>query len=226
MSLPRKSEASSNSRGNGSAPPPVTPETDNIAASAFADLAEHELPNDEHDDKPASVFDNLDDHRVDLDDDDDVADDILTTVPVRRPGKHWVRVHPEHQFPAVILEDRDNDEVYYVMPAMRTLLTEDGEARRCTLVLCINRRGVLFWWPIPSQGTWRSTALIAAERAKSAWIKAIADKDLNGYRVKVARTDYGEPEWGEHTLSELLELTFPTSTHVIQSADHPMAKDV
>jgi len=89
------------------------------------------------------------------------------------------------------------------MPSMRALMTEDGEARKVTLVLCINRRNILFWWPIPSQGTWRSTALIAAERAKTVWIKAIADKSLNGYRVKVARVDYGVPEWGEHSLNEL-----------------------
>jgi hypothetical protein len=193
--------------------------------SSFANLEEHRLAEEEHSNNPASVFENLDEHRLDLDDDDDIAEEVLTTIPVRRPGKHWIRVHPTFEFPAVILEDKDTGENYYVMPEMRALMTEDGEARKVTLVLCINRRKIMFFWPVSSQGTWRSTALIAAERGKSTWIKAIADKALNGYRIKVSKLDYGEPEWGEYTLNQLLDLAFPQS-HIISSVQHPLAKDV
>jgi hypothetical protein len=193
----------------------------------FADMSAHRM-SDSAVEKPVNVFENLAEHRIDLDDDGDIADDVLTAAPVRRPSKkEYFRTHPSdgYTLTAYIYEDDETGDNYYVMPALRPLMAGDGGAKLVTLVLCVNRRSVLFFWPITTTtvGEWRDTAMLIAQHGRTKWVKAIPDKGISGYRLKVAKADYGEPNWSDHTLPELLNIAF--RGRIIDSLEHPLAKD-
>jgi hypothetical protein len=188
----------------------------------FENLADHREPETG---TPASVFSDLNDHLLDPGDEDDVAEELLTTVPIRRPSKKdFIRCHGDHQFTVVIYEDDETGDTYYVHPNMRRELTEEDGAKRVTLVLYMNRRKTLCFWPVTTSGMgkWRQTAMAAVEHAKTRWVKVVPDKAYGGYRVKPALADYGEPDWGPHTLNQLLELAFVGL--VIDNPDHLVAK--
>ena len=73
------------------------------AVGPFTNFAALGLPQEPA--RPVSIFDNLDDLKIDQDDDDDTSEEILTTVPIRRPGKRAFRAHPSdvYHFGAFIL---------------------------------------------------------------------------------------------------------------------------
>jgi len=72
---------------------------------------------------------------------------LLKTVPVRKPSpQDFVRTHPDHSFPAALVELKDDREVYFVVPAMMPEL--DGEFFPATLYLTINRQGTVTLWPV------------------------------------------------------------------------------
>jgi hypothetical protein len=129
---------------------------------------------------------------------------------------------------ATTYEGNEQDDVYFVAPAMRGALAED--LRPVLLQLAIARSGVLFIWPmtIPSDDnplgrSWHENALKAAEIAKAKWIRIISDKGLNGYRVRAAEGNLAEPEWPtDKTFGELLAIAF--ADRIIMSADHPVVR--
>src|SRR5271167_2141406 len=65
---------------------------------------------------------------------------LLTTVPVRKPGKQdWFRVHPDPSYrltPAAIIEMKEDRETYLVTPNMASELP--GEFHVATLYTTIN----------------------------------------------------------------------------------------
>jgi hypothetical protein len=158
--------------------------------------------------------------------------EILTRVPVRKPRRdEFFRCHPDPamSLAATTYVDRnDQDDVYFVAPAMRGVLAED--LRPVLLQLAIARNGVLFIWPltIPSDDnplgrSWHESARKAAEIAKTRWIRIISDKGLNGYRVRAAEGNLAEPEWPtDKTFNDLLTIAF--ADKIIMSADHPIVR--
>jgi hypothetical protein len=165
----------------------------------------------------------------DNDEDDEQAEDVLTTMPVRRPGKKWFAVHPSDEYLhyGCILEEPASGLHYYVMPAVADLMTKDDEARRVVLVLCVNRLNVLFLWPFSRQNTWLSSGLAAVRAGRMLWIKAIGDTKLGGYRLKASKAGVSLPQWDilvPQPMSELLKLAF--GDRVIASTTHPLLKDV
>src|SRR5580765_3259769 len=74
--------------------------------------------------------------------------EVLTLIPVRKPSRHeFFRVHPEHALPTTVYTDKeDRDDVYLVMPEMRTVLA--GDARPVMLVPTITRQGAVRIWPV------------------------------------------------------------------------------
>jgi hypothetical protein len=157
--------------------------------------------------------------------------EILTRVPVRKPRRgEFFRTHqdPAMSLAATTYEGNEQDDVYFVAPAMRGALAED--LRPVRLQLAIARNGVLFIWPltIPSDDnplgrSWHESALKAAEIAKAKWIRIISDKGLNGYRVRAAEGNLAEPEWPtDKTFGDLLAIAF--ADRIIMSADHPVVR--
>jgi hypothetical protein len=158
--------------------------------------------------------------------------EILTRVPVRRPRRgEFFRTHPDPamSLAATTYVDRnEQDDVYFVAPAMRGALAED--LRPVLLQLAIARSGVLFIWPltIPSDDnplgrSWHESARKAAEIAKTRWIRIVADKSLSGYRVREAEGKLSEPEWPtDKSFGDLLEIAF--AERIIMSNEHPIVR--
>jgi hypothetical protein len=211
---------------NGETPPPpgaaepIPAPSGPLSASIFS-----EEPGQPGERQP-SVFADLSEHIIDLEGEDDVAEELLTVVPIRRPSKkHFLRAHPSHRFVAMVYEEPDTNETYYVHPRVRHLLTEEEGAKRVYLALCTTKRKTLFFWPITttSVGQWHATAVAALDAATKRWVKVISDRELGGYRVRPARADYGEPDWGDHSLEHLLDLAF--RGRVILDQEHKVLKD-
>ena len=76
--------------------------------------------------------------------------EILTRVPVRRPRRdEFFRCHPDpamSQAVTIYVDRQEQDDVYFVAPAMRGALAED--LRAVHLQLTISRKGTVFIWPL------------------------------------------------------------------------------
>ena len=155
---------------------------------------------------------------------------ILATVPVRKPNKQdYVRVHPseDYQLTTALLELKDERrETYLIAPGLMHELF--GELVPVTISTAINRQCVVFLWPcrLPDEtgrtNSWHESALEAAERAKSKWVRVQADMSLGAYRIWEARGDLPEPEWPEQSLRDLLSIAF--KGRYVDSLDHPVLK--
>ena len=104
---------------------------------------------------------------------------LLTTVPVRKPGKQeFVRVHPDPTYREILplIDLKEDREVYVVTKRMISALA--GEIIPYTLFTSITRQGVVFLWPVrlPSSDgrviEWHRSAAEAAGRAMTKWIVA------------------------------------------------------
>jgi hypothetical protein len=159
---------------------------------------------------------------------------VLTSVPVRKPDRReFVRVHPDpaYTLDTLLLERRNgiDQENYLVMPAIQHLVLP--ELRRVRLFTAITRRGVLFLWPIklPLEDADRmrrvsETALLAAEQAKTLWVRVPWNHDLGGYELHRAKGDLGEPQWPDKSYRDLLEIAF--RHNVIDRPDHPVIREL
>ncbi len=153
----------------------------------------------------------------------------LITVPVRRPDKQWfVRTHPDERYrlQAGVIELKDEQETYIVDPSIHAELP--SEVVPMLLVTAINRQGVLFLWRarLPTQdgrrNEWYQSNLEAVARARSKWVKAVANMSLGAYEVFEATGDFTEPEWPEMPFSEILRVAFRHT--YIDTVDHPVLR--
>jgi hypothetical protein len=183
----------------------------------------------------ATFFDELESCRLDESDTLGVVvgREILTRVPVRRPGrKEFVRVHPDPLMTramALYVDDsEDGDgEAYLVTKGMRE--TFEGDVKATLLQVAMTRSGVLFVWPLtipqPDGGrgrSWHESAMVAKDHGKTAWVKIQSDRALSGYRVFVAEGNIPDPQWPNKTLEEILEIAF--RDRIIKSMDHPIVR--
>jgi hypothetical protein len=154
---------------------------------------------------------------------------LLLTVPVRKPNpQDFVRAHPDLQYRTTIavIELKDDRESYLLMPEIAQELP--GE---CVFVIChtaINRQGVVHLWPVrlpASDGRineWHRTAMEAAERAMTRWVRVKANMGLGAYEVFEAASSIPDPTWPEYSFHQLLEIAF--RDRLIKSLDHPVIK--
>jgi hypothetical protein len=185
--------------GNGQIPPRFTVETDEL-----------EEPR-----RRKSVFENLEAHKIAEEDEGDASEEVLASIPVRRPSrKDFIRAHPEYQFTAYVYEDDKAGETYYVAPSMRALLIEETVAKKVVLVPYQNRRGTLFFWAITTtdRGDWHSSAMKIVHEARSKWVRIRSDQERACYIWAVAKRIYEEPQWPDKGLSELLISRSPAVT--------------
>lgn len=163
---------------------------------------------------------------------------VLTTVPVRKPGRtEFIRVHPSPDYvvDSYVLEHESGLDrvVYWVSPGLRGELVK--ELRPVRLFTCITKLSIVFLWPakLPlaegsnSRNTgraWHASALQAAEEAKNLWVKLVGNKELGAYEYVKARGDLGEPQWPDKTYRELIELGF--KDRVIDTLEHSVVRDL
>jgi hypothetical protein len=177
-----------------------------------------------------SVFDNLEAIRLSPDAAATAGTrEVLRHIPVRKPTRtEFVRVHPdaEMQLATGVFVDREEREVYFVVPELRAELA--GELKPVLLVTAISRQGVTILWPVPlpdeggRRNAWGETAREACELAKSSWMRIAPDMSLGAYRIYEAEGQLSEPVWPEKSLSELLKLGF--KDRIIDSVEHPVVK--
>lgn len=160
---------------------------------------------------------------------------MLTTVPVRRPGKtEFVRVHrsDDYSIDCYLFERKPEGgdrETFWVAPPVRFEITEGLTLVR--LCAAITKSGVTFLWParLPSAEAnsgqqWHVSALEAVDVAKDQWIRVFGNKALGAYEIVRALGDFGEPKWPDKTLKELITIAF--KDRIITSLDHPALKEL
>jgi hypothetical protein len=154
---------------------------------------------------------------------------IVTRVPVKRPDKQiFFRAHPTDKVETYVIEDRENREMYYVLPEMRDEIVAQGLHRPVLLVRVITRQAVNMVWPIGlsvdgRSNSWHETAHEACRMAEKDWIRIVSNMALGGYEIFKAIAPIDEPDWSKMTFQELLEIAF--RNRIISSLDHPVLKN-
>ena len=154
---------------------------------------------------------------------------LLNTVPVRKPTRQeFIRTHSNKDYSLVtaVLDLKEERENYLVSPDLwQELPSELTPKLLCT---CINRQGVLTLWPIRMPGadgrldTWNASALDAAEKARSRWLRVVANMSLGAYELYEATGDLPDPEWPDLSFQEILKIAF--KGHYITDLDHPVVR--
>jgi hypothetical protein len=155
----------------------------------------------------------------------------LLSVPVRKPANSWwVRVHPspDYRLQTAVIELKEDRETYLVAPALWPDLAAEATFSPRALFTAVNRQGVLFLWPIRlpradgRADEWNRTALEAADRAISGWVRVAANMALGAYDVFEAGGQLGEPDWPAVPLGDLLRIAF--RDRYIDTLDHPVLR--
>jgi hypothetical protein len=180
---------------------------------------------------PADEWD-LDSLRVSQDYADGLGvEQAVTDVPVCKPAKsQWVRTHPglDYRIETLLLELEEERELYLISPQLHSALITEPMVSRRLLITSITRQGRLFLWPVKlpapdgKSNIWSETAMEAARRASSAWVRIAADLSFGTYRVWEAKAVLDEPRWPNLTFKEILRLAFQERR--ISSPDHPIVK--
>jgi hypothetical protein len=153
---------------------------------------------------------------------------IVTRVPVKKPDKQvFFRTHPTDKVETYVIEDKENRETYYVLPAMRDEIVAQGLHRPVLLARVITKQAVNMLWPIGlsvdgRSNSWHETAHEARHLAEKNWIRIVPNMALGGYEVFKSRAPVDEPDWSTMTFQELLEVAF--RNRIISSFDHPVLK--
>lgn len=153
----------------------------------------------------------------------------LVAVPVRKPNRQdYVRVHPskDYQFETAVLELKEERETYIVAPELWSTLA--GELIPKVLFTCVSRQHVISLWPVRLPGEdgrsdlWNATALAAAQRAQTTWIRVAANMSLGGYDMFEAPAGLAEPEWPDVSFQQIIDTAF--KGRYISGLDHPVLR--
>jgi hypothetical protein len=155
-------------------------------------------------------------------------------IPVEKPPKERVfRVHPDPKLKlkTVLLDLKDDNEKYLVLPALRSHLANEGTCGVFTLLACVSKQGSPFLWPIrmaDADGRWNRWHMSAWEIANKAtirWARMQSNRDAGLYVAEYDKRppdEQQEPVWPDLTLKEWLSLAFRGFT--IDRLDHPVLK--
>jgi hypothetical protein len=156
----------------------------------------------------------------------------LTILPVRGPSKEWfVRACPDttYHLDTALIELKERGESYLVSPDIRDALEEESTLCKKRLFLAINRQGTLFFWPVrlPREDgridSWSKSAMDAAQRAITAWVRVTPNHNLQGYDLYYAE-HVADPVWPELSMSKLLSIAF--KDYYIATLDHPILRQL
>jgi hypothetical protein len=164
-----------------------------------------------------------------------LTEQMLLSVAVRKPIRtEFFRVHPHPAYSidwwAYVHKTDGGEETYWVTNEMRDAL--DTDVRPVRIFTCITKANVVFLWParLPFADSnfgrrWHDTALAAADRAKTTWVRLVSNKSAGAYEIVVAKGDLGEPQWPKPSLGELLKLGFGDG-RTIDHPDHPVLRQL
>jgi hypothetical protein len=146
-------------------------------------------------------------------------------IPVHKPNKQvFFRAHKTLVIDTKILERKEENETYVVVPALWEELDTELSTKR--LILCISRQTDLFVWPIGLGGgnLWGQSALEASEVAMKGWIRLVANRGAGMYEIYRPAKPLAEPHWPEMTIQEMLSKAF--RGYVIDTLEHPVVKEL
>jgi hypothetical protein len=155
----------------------------------------------------------------------------LITVPVRKPDKAWFfRTHPDeaYRLQTYVIELKEERETYLVARPLWSELAGESTFSPRVIYTAMNRQGVLFLYPIRLPGPdgkiddWSRSALEAAQRAMTKYIRVSANMALGAYDVFKATADLPGPQWPEEPFEELLKVGF--KDRLIDSLEHPIIR--
>jgi hypothetical protein len=157
---------------------------------------------------------------------------VLGVVPVRKPDKQeFFRVHPDQAWklgPAGVIELRATKEVYLVTGKAAENIRDLFATK--IIFTAVTRHGQIFLWPVffPNQNgrqnNWHVSALAAAQKAQTSWIRVQANMALGQYDIAQATGILSEPEWPKIGFDELVLLAF--KDHIIDSVNHPVIREL
>jgi len=161
----------------------------------------------------------------------------ITSVSVRKPGKHkYFRMHPDYSGEVYLYVDKGDDnadeDVYLLDSLFAESLTNDALEmfQPFRLHLVIERHAEIpFIWPIriligceEKDNRWWSSPRALAEDAKTNWISIRAKEGQ--YISRPANKKLLEPVWPDMPFPELVRLAFVGK--VIDNAEHPILKQL
>jgi hypothetical protein len=165
------------------------------------------------------------------------APDVLSTqspkqllhIPVNRPNKQeYFRVHPEHQLTTSLIYLEGDREYYLVDPTLWEAL--ETEAKTYTIFLVVTRSGGTQLWPVRlpdpdgKHNGWHATALVAAERAKTTWVRLQPNQASGGYDLLTATQLGLNPVWPDMSFQDIIRLAF--KQRLIDTCEHPVIKQL
>jgi hypothetical protein len=174
------------------------------------------------------IFDDLDALKVGQEFQTGAAPTLLRQVPVRRPkATDWFRVNPDPDYRQTLLliENKDESEVYIVTPQMREELCDEPTLHLCEVFTAKNSNGTTLIFPVRLAGkdgkwnSWHRSQHDAATLAMGQWIRMLSNKDIGGYDIKTSNRKT-EPDWSKlPPFNELLRIAF--RDYKIETPDHP-----
>jgi len=174
---------------------------------------------------------NLDALRLNQDFDQIVgAESVLTTIDVRKPpAQEWFRVNsdPSWQLQTVVLQVKDDGEIYLVHRDLRKDLWE--EIVPVVLYTVVSRQGDYFLWPVrlPKDGRidkFIQTDFAAAREAQAKWVRRFWVQEKKGHKIMVAKNLTDTPVWPDVPFDELLKLAF--QDRYITALSDPVVKNL
>ena len=155
------------------------------------------------------------------------------TIPLRKPEKHqFFRTHPVWNFAAPVLKLRGErrDAVYVLHAVIADMLPDDHIPMM--FIPAITRQGALTLWgirlPTPDgrEDDWSRTAMMAAIRAQTQWIRLVPDMGIGAYKIQepIDADAFPEPQWPDEDWAAILQLAF--RDHVIEDRDHPVLREL
>jgi hypothetical protein len=156
---------------------------------------------------------------------------MLTTVPVRRPGKQeWFRVRPgeEWRIQTAIFEAEAERETYLVDRSLWADLA--GTVHPALIVLCVNRQSDAFLWRLKLPGAdgrpnhWIDSALAIAREAETNWRRMAANMAAGYYDGFEPSAALPDPEWPDRSFREIIRTAF--QGRMIDSLDHPLLRQL
>lgn len=153
-----------------------------------------------------------------------------TRIQINKPKRdEWVTVRDgeEWQLMTWVLEETiDMDRTLYIVTPDLAQGELEKDAYFAALYLSVSSTGRLFWWHIKQpknnkRNHWSESARKAAEKAmEGKWIRVIPAHE--GYEIREAKARMPEPQWGDFTREEAIQLAF--EDQIIDTMEHPVAR--
>lgn len=152
-----------------------------------------------------------------------------TLVNVKRPGSETfvrVRAVPDLSHCYILHKDEEIGSYYMVDPRLDYGLPNFGKLHR--IHSAVTRNGEAFLWPVPEgepgsrENSWNESHRLAAQEAKSVWVRVVADQAKRAFVLVVARANLVEPVWPTESLDSQISRAF--AGRVINTVAHPIVR--